>query len=121
MALTAAALVGCLAERSTADLDQRTTVDRQGDAGDEIGLIPSQEKRRVGNVPAGAHFAAQRHPGVALRGDLGADADCWPAPWCRQPSACPSAPAGCSWRGCRRARCATSCSVRTIIAAFVAL
>ena len=34
---------------------QRTTVDRQGNAGDEIGLVRSQEQGRIGHVPARTH------------------------------------------------------------------
>src|SRR3954470_17043487 len=47
-------------------IDARAAVHRQGHAGDEIGLVRRQEQRSIGDVPAGAHLAAQRHLGIAL-------------------------------------------------------
>jgi hypothetical protein len=40
----------------------------------KLALVRRQEQCGVGDVPAGAHLAAQRHPGVALCGHLGAAA-----------------------------------------------
>ena len=54
------------------DIHQGAAVDRQGDAGDEIGLVGGEEQRRIGDVPGGAHFSAQRHARIAGGGDLGA-------------------------------------------------
>src|ERR1700687_4787646 len=45
---------------------------RQRHAGDEAGLVGSQEQGCVGDVPAGSHLLAPRHLGVALGLDLGA-------------------------------------------------
>ena len=105
----------------SADFDQRAAINRQGDAGDEIGFVRRQEQRRVGDVPAGAHLAAQRHPGVAHRGDFGAAAVV--------ARARVSAAVGVSISPGRMqlarmpqgALCNASCSVKAIIAAFVAL
>ena len=36
---------------------QRATVDGQGNSGDEVGLVRSQEKCRIGDVPGSAHLA----------------------------------------------------------------
>src|SRR6185437_11186512 len=47
-------------------------VDRQRDAGDEVGLVRGQEQCGMGDVPAGTHFAAQGHLGIALSLDFGA-------------------------------------------------
>src|SRR5882757_8062149 len=55
-----------VAEFASAPPHAGAAVDRQGDAGDEAGLVRGQEQRRVGDVPAGAHLLAQRHLGVAL-------------------------------------------------------
>ena len=58
----------------TAELNRcQAAVDRQGDAGDKIGLVGGKEQGGVGDIPAGAHPAAQRHPGIALGSDPGRD------------------------------------------------
>src|SRR5687767_6860299 len=54
------------------DLDEGAAIHRERNPGNEIGFVRGQEQRGVGDVPGGAHLAAQRHLGVALGGDLGA-------------------------------------------------
>ena len=55
---------------SLADPRAGAAIDWQDHAGDEAGLVGGEEQGGVRHVPAGAQLAAQRHRGVARRGDL---------------------------------------------------
>src|SRR5215470_11455305 len=53
-----------LARELLADVDEGPAVEREGDAGDEIGLVGGEEQRGIRDVPGGAHAGAERHPCV---------------------------------------------------------
>src|SRR5262249_6991798 len=56
--------------RRSSDARALTPIDRQEDAGDELGLIGREEQRRIGDVPRRAHLATERHHGVAGSNEL---------------------------------------------------
>src|SRR6266496_3079485 len=63
--LTGSSIQPRLEESSVADVQRAAAVHQQRDAGDEVGLVGSQEQRGVRHVPRGAHLAAQRRARVS--------------------------------------------------------
>src|ERR1700730_4891138 len=63
-----------MVQSGSSDAHTRAAIDGQRHAGYEIGLVRRQEEGGVGDVPGSPHAPAQRHPGVAFGGGLGATA-----------------------------------------------